>query len=255
MFDFREAGCSRWLRQSLDKEIIQMNQDLVIPENYIIVAPDDRLSGAYSSIELNENITPQDYLKFAIQDFNSGQGDRSNVNAFANAKRAIHLQTDIISKAFGIDRLPEKHRDSFPKKISFCEKCGIVGGRILTKLNKIRNKIEHEYYLPQNDEVENIIDVVELFLAATARFISLFPSDIEVELKPQEGRNIPSVAGIGFPVNEGIIYLFPDIKEADKSKISFDNFVQWQKDNSVNFTAIQGEHYFKWVNFLVSHTL
>ena len=126
---------------------------------------------------------------------------------------------------------------------------------VTNKLNKIRNKIEHEYYLPKNDEVENIIDVVDLFLAATARFISMFPTDIEVELKPRKGRNIPSIAGIEFPVNEGVIYLFPDIKEVDKSKIDLEYLVQWQRENSVNFKVIQGEQYYKWVNFLVSHTL
>lgn len=230
-----------------------MNQDLVVPENYII-SPDDRPSGAYHSIAINENITPQIYLEFAIKDFESGQGDQSNVNAFANAKRAIHFQTDIISKAFGIGYLSKNHRDNFPKKISFCENCGIVGSRILSKFNKIRNKIEHEYYLPQKDEVENIIDVVELFLAATARFISMFPTGIEFELEPQKEINIPSIAGIEFPVNEGVIYLFPDIKEVDKSKINPDNLVQWQRENSVHFKAIQGEQYYKWVNFLVSHT-
>lgn len=231
-----------------------MNRDLVVPENYI-VEPEDRFSGGCTSIVINENITPQIYLKFAIQDFESEQGDRSNVNAVANAKRAIHFQTDIISKAFGIGCLPEKHRDNFPKKIDFCEKCGIVGRRILNKFNKIRNKIEHEYYLPRNDEVENIIDVVELFLAATARFMSLFPNDIGVELKPQQGLNIPRLAGVEFPVNEGVIYLFPVVKEAYKSKFDLDNFVQWQRENSINFKVIEGAQYFKWVNFLVSHTL
>lgn len=230
-----------------------MDQSLVIPENYMI-EPDDSFSVVgFSSISINENITPQTYIKFAIQDFESDQGNRSNVNAFANAKRAVHFQTDIISKAFGIGCLPEKQRDNFPKKISFCEKCGIVGSRILNKFNKIRNKIEHEYYLPQNDEVENIIDVVKLFLAATARFISLFPTDIGVELEPKNDKNIPSFVGIDFPVNKGIIYLLPGTKNIDKSKINLKNVLQWQKENSVHFKVTQDEYY-KWVNFLVSHT-
>ncbi|MDY6895370.1 MAG: hypothetical protein SVO01_08165, partial [Thermotogota bacterium] len=111
-----------------------MNRNLVAPENYI-TEPDDRFSGGYSSIPIRGNITPQMYLEFAVQDFESNQGIRSNVNAFANAKRGIHFQTDIISKAFGIGNLPQNRRDSFPKKIDFCEKCGIVGRRILNKFN------------------------------------------------------------------------------------------------------------------------
>jgi len=231
-----------------------MNQDLVTPENYVI-EPDDRFSGGYSAIPVGGDITPQVFLEFAVQDFESNQGTRSNVNAFANAKRAIHFQTDIISKAFGIGCLPQKHRDSFPKKIDFCDKCGIVGRRILNKYNKIRNNIEHEYYIPHGEEVENMIDIVELFLAATARFIALFPSDIEVELKPRQGRSIPSLAGIEFPVDQGIISLFPDIKEADRSKIDHSNMHQWQRENAISFKVTEGGLYFDWVNFLVSHTL
>lgn len=61
-----------------------MHQDLLVPENYI--EPDDRFTFESSGIVINENITPQMYLKYAIQDFEGQQGDRSNVNAFANAK-------------------------------------------------------------------------------------------------------------------------------------------------------------------------
>ena len=231
-----------------------MHQDLVVPENYII-KPDDKFSFESSPIVINENITPQMYLKYAIQDFEGQQGDRSNVNAFANAKRALHFQTDIISKAFGIAYLPENQRDNFPKKISFCEKCGIVGSRILNKFNKIRNKIEHEYYLPQKDEVENIIDIVELFLASTERFISMFPTVIHVDLVPKNDKNILIIHEIEFPVNKGIIYLFPNIKEVDRSKIDFNNYIQWKRENPVHVKVTQGEQFYKWVNFLVSHTL
>lgn len=231
-----------------------MNIDLVHPDNYI-VEPDDRFSGGYSTIPFSGSITPQMYLEFSVIDLENNQGTRSFVNAFANAKRAIHLQTDLISKAFGIDLLPVKLRSTFPKKMNFCEKCGIVGSRILNKYNKIRNKLEHEYYAPQPDEVEDIIDVTQLFLAATARFITLFPIDFEFELEPKPGHDIPSLMGMELPINEGVAYLFPDIKKVNRSEIDFANFSQWQKDNSVCFKANKGGLYFDWVSFLVAHSL
>jgi len=156
-----------------------------------------------------------------------------------------------VSKAFGIGLLPEKIRNSFPMKMDFCEKCGIVGRRILNKFNRIRNKLEHEYYVPQAEEIENMIDVAQLFLSATARFITLFPSDIEFELEPQQGLEIPSLAGIELPVNEGVIYLL----RADRNKIDIGNLLQWQRDNSIKFKANEGGLYFDWVTFLVAHTL
>jgi hypothetical protein len=231
-----------------------MDIDLVAPDNYI-VEPDDRFSGGYSSIPFSGSITPQMYLEFAVLDLKNNQGTRFYVNAFANAKRAIHLQVDIINKAFGIDLLPVKLRNSFPMKMDFCKKCGIVGSRILNKYNKIRNKLEHEYYSPQPDEVEDMIDVTQLFLAATARFITLFPIDVEFELEPKPGLDIPSLMGMELPINEGVIYLFPDIKRANRSKIDFANLLQWQKDNSVSFKANEGGLYYNWVSFLVAHSL
>lgn len=227
-----------------------MNKKLIIPENYDQPKP-GRYSGAFTSISLRENITPQLYLTFAIEDFESNTSNRSSVNAFANAKRAIHFQTEIISQAFGIDHLPLLKRDNFPKRIDFCSECGVVGNRILNKYNKIRNKIEHDYYFPQRDEVESIIDITELFLAATIRFIINFPDRVEVLLTPKIN-DIPHIAGIEFPINKGIIYLYPDINQLEESEIDYENMVEWQRENSVKFEVKDGEQYYKWVRFLIS---
>lgn len=182
-----------------------MNLDLIIPKNYSI--GDYRGGGGTSlSIAYQGNITPQIYLEFAIKDFEDKQGDRSKVNAFANAKRAIHFQIDILCEVFGILKLPQKDRNDFQKKIDFCEQCGIVGKRILLKYNKLRNKIEHEYYLPQYDEVENIIDITDLFLAATTRFITSFPDVVDVDLIPKV-QGFPTFNEIQLSVNEGVIRL------------------------------------------------
>lgn len=230
-----------------------MNFDLVIPQNYNIDSPHE-FSGAHVSLAVTENISPSTYLDFAIKDFEIEQDERSNVNAFANAKRAIHFQADIISAAFGIDHLPKNLRDNFPKKMNFCEQCGIVGSRILNKYNILRNKVEHDYYLPQRAEVEDIIDIAQLFLTATARFISQFPSDIEVALTPKINNTLPKIAGIEFPPSDGIIYLFPDIIELVKRKEAVDNIVEWQRNNSIKFSVNQNKQYFEWVKFLVSNT-
>jgi hypothetical protein len=230
-----------------------MNLDLIIPQNYSIGEID--VSGSRSlPIASESEITPQTYLEFAIQDFMDNQGNRSKVNAFANAKRAIHFQTDIISEAFGINQLPKKDRTNFQKKIYFCEKCGTVGKRILGKYNKIRNKVEHNYYHPQEDEVESIIDIAQLFLAATARYITMFPSDLEVELIPKTGGSLPTFDGIELPVGEGVIYLHERSIIRKKNTDGSIDIIEWRKQNSVQFSVRTSKQYFEWVKVLVSVT-
>ena len=123
-------------------------------------------------IEIIVNSTPRTYFNFAIEDLHA-ISERSLVNSFSNAKRCLHFQIDLLSKALVVQKV-KGYRSTFPEKLDFCKKSGLVGTKILYKLNKIRNVMEHEYYIPQQDEVENFIDVVELFLAATGRFIKNF---------------------------------------------------------------------------------
>ncbi len=230
-----------------------MNLELMTPDNYI-VEPDEKFGDAYVSIPILTSITPQMYLEFAVNDFENYQGTRSCINAFANAKRAIDLQTDILSKAFGIDLLSVELKNSFPMKMDFCEKCGFVGRRTLIKYYKIKNKLEHEYYAPQPIEVEEVIVVAQLFLAAAERFMKFYPTNFDFDLNPKPGFDIPNLMGAASPPNEGVIYLFPDLDEVDKSTIDLENIRQWQKDRSFRFKASDGSLYFSWVSFLFAHS-
>ncbi|RDX38129.1 hypothetical protein DZA51_01695, partial [Vibrio campbellii] len=125
--------------------------------------------------------TPRVYLDFAIEDFESPNGhkqSRALVNALSNAKRALHLQVETIAKSLGFVQ-QKRGFPNFHDYLGFCERCGVVTPRILKKLNTVRNAVEHEYYIPTESETEDFIDVVELFLAATDKFIFRFPMEIE----------------------------------------------------------------------------
>jgi len=50
---------------------------------------------------------------------------------------------------------------------------GVVAPKVLERLNKIRNRIEHDYYCPTIEEANDFIDVVELFPYATLNFGSM----------------------------------------------------------------------------------
>lgn len=134
--------------------------------------------------------TPNTYLQYAIadlhsdpqkssSDLHSDPTKRSIVNAVSNAKRALHMQVDLLSEALGIEHM--KRPKNFPLKIEFCGKCGIVGKRILKKLNKLRNTVEHNYYVPEREEAEDYVDIVELFINATNKLMYSFPTKVELE--------------------------------------------------------------------------
>lgn len=142
---------------------------------------DPAFSTSWDKISYPVETTPHLYLDFSIEDLEScldPTNSRIRVNALSNAKRAMHLQVETIAKAFGYTHKKKGH-SNFHTYLEYCQKCGIVTPRILKKLNSVRNAVEHEYYIPTESETKDFIDVTELFLAATDRFINQFPIELE----------------------------------------------------------------------------
>ncbi len=162
---------------------------------------------AHTKLDLTNRPIPKTYLSFATDDLNQPNTDRARVNALANAKRAIHYQIEIIAAAFGLHKLPAGERNHSPQKLDFCKRCGLIGPRIVNKLNYVRNQMEHEYYIPSRDKVENFVDVAELFLSATNYILYSFPTEVEfsnlgesdppfayvtINIEPQQGETLVS---------------------------------------------------------------
>jgi hypothetical protein len=123
-------------------------------------------------------ITPRQYLAFAREDIAESTSQRALINSLGHAKRAIHLQTDIVLTTFGFKDpggLP------FPRKLELCTSCGIVAPGILKRLNNLRNVVEHEYRCPSLDEVQNAIDIAELFIEASRGLLRLFPRSLRLQ--------------------------------------------------------------------------
>jgi hypothetical protein len=114
---------------------------MVLPEYYTRFE-----AGSYSltRVELQKNVSPRIYLEFALADLAEKSTARTRVNALSNAKRALHFQVDLITQAFGIERLPQSKRNNFNQKIDFLRNLGVTGPEILRKLNKVRNAVEHD---------------------------------------------------------------------------------------------------------------
>lgn len=113
------------------------------------------------TLELPWEIAPAEYIQFAQQDLDD-TGRRGTVNALGNAKRALECQLDSLLLALGLPK-----GKNVPKKLETLNQIGIIAPRILSKINRHRNEVEHEYVCPNHDTVADFVDVVMLFVEAT----------------------------------------------------------------------------------------
>lgn len=132
-------------------------------------------------IETGLEISPREYLRFAEYDLNANY-DHHLVNSLSNSKRAIDSQLDSLLIGFGLSKRAAKWK--FPAKVNYLNDIGIISPRILNKINKKRNFLEHEYKKPNAEEVEDALDVAVLFINYTNKY--LFPAAIEFVLHDKE---------------------------------------------------------------------
>ncbi|MFV8760229.1 hypothetical protein ACSMDK_09585 [Yersinia enterocolitica] len=151
-----------------------------------MLVPNELVVDAYPSyswmfIQFKDYLGPNRYLQDAIDDLKSGQERRNFNNAIRNAKSALHMKVDILCRSFCGDAYFKLSLKNFPQKLDFLESIGIVRPRIIDKINKLRNKIEHEYRDATLEEAEDFIDIVLLFIEATKYLNSRFPSDLDFQ--------------------------------------------------------------------------
>ena len=110
------------------------------------------------------DILPSDFLKYAEADISSEKNAGNLVNALSNTKRALDCQIELIICEHGLKNKQKKERWNFPKKIKFLREKNIVAPRILEKINRTRNILEHEFKKPNIDNIEDALDIVTLFI-------------------------------------------------------------------------------------------
>ena len=189
--------------------------------------------GSYQEPMQNaKDIYPFYYLEYAKEDIEDGKDKRNIINAVGNAKRAFHFQVDIICDTFAWSKINGKKSVNFPKKLEYLGSCGILSPNILKKLNTTRNKVEHDYHIPSIDEVEDYIDIVELFLMATNKIVYEFPTSFDLELMEDEDKdqtlNLPKMLCAEIKINEGEFTIKSD-KESRSFIYTDIDFYDWLK--------------------------
>ncbi len=126
------------------------------------------------------SMLPMDYLEFAIADISDGS-DRGLVNAFGNAKRALHLAIDMVMHQYGLFSF--YGTKNFPTKLRILDEIGLIPTKIIENLNVERNLIEHEYNTPSKKRVGEAIDVTKLLLMAVEKLTEATPHEAVVGWK------------------------------------------------------------------------
>jgi hypothetical protein len=200
------------------------------------------------SLEFDTRIKPFQYLEFARQDLSDGTESRNLINSLSNAKRALHLQVETIAQGYGYKKL--KRSSKFPAKLEFLGEIGIATPSIISKLNALRNKVEHDYMVPEVEQVKDYCDIVELFLDATEAPINTFP--INVKFQPNEISDINET-------DEPHVSQLPEYLTIDLVKFEGEiNIYGFNFDGSNEIdqkVTAEDPEYSKWINQILRHVL
>lgn len=173
---------------------------------------------------------PSTYLDFAKKDFDEEKSPRCWVNAVSNAKRALHYQVDALATALGWEHL--KSRNDFPSKLNFLGSCGVLSPTIIKRMNRFRNTVEHDYYIPTENETLDYLEIVELYLSAT-HFITIhFPEYIDAYLMSDDDEydpswNYPEEIDISLPQGDGILTIKDNHQTLVQVAVSEPAYYEW----------------------------
>lgn len=133
----------------------------------------ERLGGG--SLNTKTELTPKDFIRFSKQDFITND-KKGLINSLTNAKRAIDCQIDNTLEAFGIvpDNIKKAsqsliqdikfHNKDLPYKLKLIQALGLSPSNLTAKVRNLRNKLEHYYKVPNASEIEEAMEIAELFI-------------------------------------------------------------------------------------------
>lgn len=131
-------------------------------------------------------IDPRTYLTFATEDLEI-KSPKALVSAMGNINRSLHCRADSLRDYWGIyqfNTYAKTHKTySFPKKLEDLAAAGILTPRLLNKLNAARNRVEHDYAIPSEDELADYFDIASMFIEMTDRYLKV---DLDGELGLEE---------------------------------------------------------------------
>ena len=146
--------------------------------------------GGGTNLELPHfQLTARDFISFAEVDLDGDLTNYRLVNATSNLKRAVDCTLDYLMSILRLDEFYRKKRLGVDRKLGFLKKAGIFNSRSLEKLNRIRNRLEHHYEIPEVNEVDVYFDLVVAFVALGEGFLSIIAGMSQIDLILYEGND------------------------------------------------------------------
>lgn len=133
------------------------------------------------------DLTPRDFLDFSEKDLEKPDSTHSLVNATSNLKRAVDCQLDSFLVLLNLDEFYRKKRLGVDRKLGFLEKSGLFRSKSLGKLNRLRNRLEHHYEIPNIEDVEVYYDLVVAFVSVVEGAMPLVGHNSHLSMELSSG--------------------------------------------------------------------
>ncbi|WP_370550414.1 hypothetical protein NMD63_09930 [Edwardsiella tarda] len=135
--------------------------------------------GIYDNIsfDFKFKVSALDYLKYAQKDIRNVD-PQSLINALSNAKRSIDCLIEMVLRSLSINPdnigqseldfcarfLSKKEQDVRPYSLRLFSALGFAPSFMISEVRNIRNKVEHEFHIPDEQDVIRAIEVAELLI-------------------------------------------------------------------------------------------
>ncbi|MEZ4868448.1 MAG: hypothetical protein R3C14_44375 [Caldilineaceae bacterium] len=129
------------------------------------------------------DLMPQDYLNYANEAL-ATPTDANKINCIGHLKRAAECEADTFLHILSIGKLSKIK--NFPAKMDVITYLDLMPSRSISQLNRIRNRIEHEYAVPEIEDLSVYFDLVAGFVSAIEGAIFMLISKSEMEFWADE---------------------------------------------------------------------
>lgn len=133
-------------------------------------------------------LLPHSFLEFADKELAQKEVEQHLINSITHLKRAAECQIDTFLYVCNLYKIVNKSNLGFDAKLKFLKDVQVFNSRTLSRFNTIRNKIEHEYAIPQIEDIEVYHDLVSALIEVIegAMFILARGANIVFSIEQQE---------------------------------------------------------------------
>lgn len=151
--------------------------------------------GSTASLQFSEfDLTPFDYLRYAELEIKRDD-EASRINCVAHLKRAIDCELDTLLHTMRLSDLFERKNLKIGKKLEFIAASGLFRSKSIETLNTLRNRMEHDYVVPDAEDIELYFEIVQAMIYAIEGFIYMMADSYLLEFGTMQFLNDHDDAG------------------------------------------------------------